>query len=53
MEQVDLGGRTGQGMEKDGESTEGSNGIEYVRDNASWFADSPHCWAEASLPLAC
>ena len=26
--------------------------IEHLVDNKSWFRDSPHYWAEASLPLA-
>jgi len=39
-------------MEKDRELTEASKAIKNVADNTSWFRDTPHYWAEASLPLA-
>ena len=41
------------GMEKDRELTEGPKAIKNVeREAASWFRDTPHYWAQASLPLA-
>jgi hypothetical protein len=39
-------------MEKNRELEEGLKAIKNVADNASWFRDTPHYWAEASLPLA-
>ena len=42
----------GQGMEKNGELAEGLKAIRDVADDGSWFRDTPHYWAEASLPLA-
>jgi len=41
-----------QGMEKNGELIEALKAIKNVTDNTSWFRDTPHYWAEASLPLA-
>jgi len=26
--------------------------MKHVKDDTSWFRDTPHYWAEASLPLA-
>ena len=31
---------------------ETSKAVKKVIDNKSWFGDTPHYWAEASLPLA-
>ena len=42
-----------QGMEKNGELTETLKAIKNVADNTSWFRDTPHYWAQASLPFAC
>ena len=39
-------------MKKDRELTEDSKAIKNVADDKSWFRDTPHYWAEASLPLA-
>jgi len=39
-------------MEKEGELTEAIKAIKSVEDDTSWFRDTPHYWAEASLPLA-
>ncbi len=39
-------------MEKNGELTEALKAIKNVAENNSWFRDTPHYWAEASLPLA-
>ena len=39
-------------MEKKGESTEALKAIKNAADNTSWFGNTPHYWAEASLPLA-
>jgi len=39
-------------MEKNGELTEGLKTIKNVKDDTSWFRDTPHYWASASLPLA-
>ncbi len=39
-------------MENKGKLTEGLKAIENLADNKSWFRDTPHYWAEASLPLA-
>ena len=44
--------RIAQGMEENGELTEALRSIKNVMDNTSWFRDTPHYWAEASLPLA-
>jgi hypothetical protein len=44
--------RMAQGMEKNGESREALKGVKNVGDNTSWFGDTPHYWASASLPLA-
>jgi len=41
-----------QGMENDGELTEALKAIKNVAENDSWFRDTPHRWASASLPLA-
>ncbi|HUW45108.1 MAG TPA: hypothetical protein VMW50_04850 [Dehalococcoidia bacterium] len=41
-----------QGMDKNGEITEALKAIKNVADNTSWFRDTPHYWASASLPLA-
>ena len=40
------------GMEKKSDLTEAIKAIKNVADDASWFRDAPHYWAEASLPLA-
>ena len=39
-------------MEKNGELTEVLKETKNVGENDSWFRDTPHYWAEASLPLA-
>jgi len=39
-------------VERNGELTEGLKSIKNVADSTSWFRDTPHYWAEASLPLA-
>ena len=39
-------------MERDGELREPSKDVKNVVDNKSWFRDTLHYWAEASLPLA-
>jgi len=39
-------------MEKNEETAKGQRGIKNLADNKSWFRDTPHYWAEASLPLA-
>jgi len=39
-------------MEKSSELWEGVNASEEVIGNGSWFKDTPHYWAEASLPFA-
>jgi len=39
-------------MEKQDESMESLKGIKNIANNGSWFRDTPHYWAEASLPLA-
>jgi len=39
-------------MEHSNQLTEGLNEIKTVANNGSWFRDTPHYWAEASLPLA-
>lgn len=44
--------RIAQGMEKDGELTDALKAIKNVAANTSWFRDTPHYWAQASLPLA-
>lgn len=44
--------KIGQGVEKNGELEEGLEAIKNIVDDTSWFRDTPHYWAEASLPLA-
>jgi len=39
-------------MEKSSELWEGLKASEEVIGNGSWFKDTPHYWAEASLPFA-
>jgi hypothetical protein len=39
-------------MEKNGDLREAIKVIKNMADDASWFRDTPHYWAEASLPLA-
>ena len=39
-------------MENNGELIEGLKTTKNVKDNTSWFRDTPHYWAEASFPLA-
>lgn len=39
-------------MEHSNQLTQGLNEIKTVANNGSWFRDTPHYWAEASLPLA-
>ena len=39
-------------MEKNGELTRGLKAIRNKVDNTFWFRDTPHYWAQASLPLA-
>lgn len=40
------------GMKKEGELTEAGEVVVNVVDDGSWFAGSPHYWAETWLPLA-
>ena len=47
-----LDARIAQCMGENGELTENLKAMENVADNTSWFRDTPHYWAEASLPLA-
>jgi len=51
-QQIALDARIDQSMEKNGELTEGLKAIKNLADNTSWFRDTPHRWASASLPLA-
>jgi hypothetical protein len=44
--------RIAEGMEKNGQLTEVLKAIKNVEGNTSWFRDTPHYWAQASLPLA-
>lgn len=39
-------------MEKNGELKKNLKAIRNVVDGTSWFRDTPHYWAEASLHLA-
>ncbi|MGB5925628.1 MAG: hypothetical protein WBH01_05995 [Dehalococcoidia bacterium] len=39
-------------MEKNGDSREAVKGVKDVANNTSWFGETAHYWAEASLPLA-
>lgn len=39
-------------MEKQDKSMESLKGIKNIANNGSCFRDTPHYWAEASLPLA-
>jgi len=39
-------------MEKNGNLTQALKDINKVTNNTSWFRDTPHRWATASLPLA-
>ena len=39
-------------MEQQYESTEWLEGAKSIASNGSWLRDTPHFWAEASLPLA-
>ena len=39
-------------MEYTKQLTQALNEIKTVVNNDSWFRDTPHYWAEASLPLA-
>ncbi|MFC1955986.1 hypothetical protein ACFLWZ_05625 [Chloroflexota bacterium] len=39
-------------MEQNGDLILAAKEIKNVADNTSWFRDSPHRWADASLPLA-
>ena len=39
-------------MEHSEQLTQGLNEIKTVANKGSWFRDTPHYWAEASLPLA-
>jgi len=38
--------------QKNGDITEALQAIKNIADNTSWFRDTPHRWASASLPLA-
>jgi hypothetical protein len=51
-QQLALDARMTQGMEKNSELTEGIKTMKHVKDDKSWFRDTLHYWAEASLPLA-
>ena len=50
--QLAMDARMAQGMEKNGDSREALKSVKNVGDNISWFRDTPHYWASASLPLA-
>jgi hypothetical protein len=39
-------------MENQKHQKEAIKVVKAVADNTSWFRDTPHYWAEASLPLA-
>lgn len=39
-------------MQHNSDLREGVEAIKNVADDTSWFRDTPHYWAEASLPLA-
>jgi hypothetical protein len=39
-------------MEENEELREGPKAMKNIADDTSWFRDTPHYWAEASLPLA-
>ena len=39
-------------MDEDDKLTAARKDIKSVSDDRSWFRDTPHYWAEASLPLA-
>ena len=39
-------------MEHSNELTQGLNEIKTVANEGSWFRDTPHYWADASLPFA-
>jgi len=39
-------------MEENGESKGGLKPVRNKANGKSWFRDTPHYWAEASLPLA-
>ena len=39
-------------MEKHGNLREAQKVMRNIVDETSWFRDTPHYWAEASLPLA-
>jgi len=39
-------------MEKERKLTGASKAIKNIKDNKSWFRDTPHYWVEASLTLA-
>ena len=39
-------------MGDNSELTEATKVMKNVKDNTSWFRDTPHYWAKASLPLA-
>jgi len=47
-----LGAKIRQGVERNGELTEALKTMKDIADGTSWFRDTPHYWAEASLPLA-
>jgi len=51
-QQIALDARIAQGMEENGDLTEALKAIKNVADDTSWFRDTPHYWASASLPLA-
>ena len=39
-------------VEKKEDLREDMKGVNNITDDKSWFRDTPHYWAEASLPLA-
>jgi hypothetical protein len=47
-----VGGRIAQGMERQRESRVAEKGTKNTGVNTSWLRDTPHYWAQASLPLA-
>jgi len=47
-----LGAKIRQGVERNGELTEALKTMKDIADGTSWFRDTPHYWASASLPFA-
>ncbi|MBE0431467.1 MAG: hypothetical protein IBX67_06540 [Dehalococcoidia bacterium] len=51
-QEVDPDGRMARPMKRQGDVRETRKGVGIGGVDGSWFRDSPHYWAEASLPLA-